>query len=357
MTVVSIIVPIYNAEKYLNECIDSIINQSYTEIEIILINDGSTDKSDEICKRYKELDKRIKYIYKENEGVSIARNTGIKISTGEWITFLDADDKAELNMCERFISNLNNSESDIYLFNHYRIFGNKINKAVAFSEDHIERRADNRFLFQLDLYSNYFDQSLSPYSNIALGCVWGNFYKSTIIKNNNLYFNKNLRYSEDYLFTLYVFQYAKSISYNNEAILYYRILQDSSAHVYKDDWVEQSILYFDEYEKFILLFNKDKRFRYALDLLKVSRLMSLLEYYYFHPNNPKSLQDKICELANDLKKPMFKSALHNVKIDSFKRLDKKILLFLLKSNFVIAIRVFLVIENYAKKVIRYLRNT
>lgn len=149
MTVVSIIVPIYNAEKYLNECIDSIINQSYPEIEIILINDGSTDKSDEICKRYEELDKRIKYIYKENEGVSIARNTGIKISTGEWITFLDADDKAELNMCERFISNLRNSESDIYLFNHYRIFGNKINKAVAFLRIILREEQITDFYFSL----------------------------------------------------------------------------------------------------------------------------------------------------------------------------------------------------------------
>lgn len=98
----TIIVPIYNTENYLSECIDSILNQSYKDIELILINDGSTDNSSSICDEYSSKDKRIKVIHIENRGVSYARNTGLSIAKGEYITFVDSDD---------FVSN------DIYLEN------------------------------------------------------------------------------------------------------------------------------------------------------------------------------------------------------------------------------------------------
>lgn len=95
---ISVIVPIYNVEQYLSQCLDSIINQTYTNLEIILINDGSTDNSEKICNQYKLLDPRIIVIHKTNGGLSDARNTGIKIATGDYISFVDADDFIDKNM-------------------------------------------------------------------------------------------------------------------------------------------------------------------------------------------------------------------------------------------------------------------
>ena len=103
-TVISIIVPIYNAEQYLSECIDSLVNQSFEDIEIILINDGSTDNSSKICKEYEEKDKRINYIEIKNSGVSHARNVGVENANGKWITFIDADDWVSVDYCEKLIS-------------------------------------------------------------------------------------------------------------------------------------------------------------------------------------------------------------------------------------------------------------
>ena len=95
---ISIIVPVYNVEEYLKECIDSIINQTYKRIEIILVDDGSTDKSGKICDDYAKIDKRIKVVHKENGGLSDARNVGISVSSGKYIAFVDSDDWVEKTM-------------------------------------------------------------------------------------------------------------------------------------------------------------------------------------------------------------------------------------------------------------------
>ena len=98
---ISVIIPIYNVEKYLEKCIQSIINQTYRNLEIILVDDGSTDSSGEIADKYKKLDNRVKVIHKINGGLSDARNKGCEIATGEYISFIDSDDYIDLNMYEK----------------------------------------------------------------------------------------------------------------------------------------------------------------------------------------------------------------------------------------------------------------
>ena len=106
---VSIIIPVYNVQEYLEHCLDSVVNQTYTNIEIILIDDGSTDESLQICKLYAKCDNRVKLIIKENEGVSIARNIGISVSEGEFVTFVDSDDYVEKDYIEKLMSGMSES--------------------------------------------------------------------------------------------------------------------------------------------------------------------------------------------------------------------------------------------------------
>lgn len=113
MDKVSVIVPVYNIEQYLEECIDSIIHQTYEALEIILVDDGSTDLSSTICDKYKKIDNRIKVIHKENAGLASARNTGIKMSTGEFIIFVDGDDKIKINTIETLFFLLKDYNCDI----------------------------------------------------------------------------------------------------------------------------------------------------------------------------------------------------------------------------------------------------
>lgn len=112
---VSVIVPIYNAAKYLSQCLDSITNQTYKEIELILIDDGSTDGCYEICERYKQQDKRIRVLHKKNEGLVCARKTGFKMAQGEFLTFIDADDWIEPDMLEQFYKSITEQNVDVVI--------------------------------------------------------------------------------------------------------------------------------------------------------------------------------------------------------------------------------------------------
>lgn len=125
MDKISIIVPVYNVSKYIRKCLDTIINQTYTNLEIILIDDGSTDDSGNICDEYAKRDKRIKVIHKENEGLSIARNTGIKNATGKYIGFIDSDDWIDLDMYNRLYNNLKNENAEISCCNRLLVYSNK----------------------------------------------------------------------------------------------------------------------------------------------------------------------------------------------------------------------------------------
>lgn len=120
----SIIVPVYNVERYLNRCVDSILNQTYSDFELILVDDGSTDNCSDICDNYASIDKRVNVIHKNNGGVSSARNTGIKIAVGDYITFCDSDDYYKLNMLETVSDKLSVTDADILCFNYDTLTSN-----------------------------------------------------------------------------------------------------------------------------------------------------------------------------------------------------------------------------------------
>lgn len=204
--IVSIIIPIYNAEKYLDKLLKKMMEQINEKIEIILINDGSSDMSEEICINYQKVLKRnIKFLSQNNKGVSEARNTGIKLATGKYITFIDSDDMISIKYIDT-ICNLCNSNADIIEFGYfygsendgYKIRKNDIHEGVV-------------------AYKDYFSYLIMQKSNE----IWNKLFKREIIKENNIFFNSNIMYGEDLLFTLEVMKFSKTIVLNHEPIYYY----------------------------------------------------------------------------------------------------------------------------------------
>ena len=192
---VSVIIPIYNAEKFLNKCIISVINQTYQDIEIILINDGSTDKSGDICNHYLRHDKRIKYFYKNNGGVSSARNFGISQAQGTYIIFIDSDDWIENNYVKNLVNQIDKQDS-YFIISGYTIDvldkNNKVVKTVKYKPvaDLIEKKEDYiRTLAEL-INKRYI---LSP---------WGKIYRLDIIKDNQISFDISKSIGEDLVFNL-----------------------------------------------------------------------------------------------------------------------------------------------------------
>ena len=187
---ISIIVPIYNREKFLDKCIASIINQTYKKLEIILVDDGSSDSSLEICKKYAATDERIKVISQENGGVSKARNKGLEVATGEYVQFVDSDDYIESNMCQTFIDCINNDPTIEYI-----ICG--LNYCTG------EGSIDYTTILPLpinnmeDFYSNFF-----LLLNRFFRCPTNKFFKLSIIKQNSISFLKGIHIAEDAIFNI-----------------------------------------------------------------------------------------------------------------------------------------------------------
>ena len=214
---VSIIVPVYNAEKYLVKCLDSIINQTLKNIEIILIDDGSTDDSSEICKKYATKDSRIIYYRKDNEGLAAARQDGIDRASGEYIGFVDSDDWVEINMYERMYSEATNENADIVFCN---CFFNDSEKdriylpSGVYDRNQIEKEILPRTLAGI---SEKGTNSVIRWSN----CL--RLYKLSLIKENQISFGREFRRSQDLQLTFETTLRAnKYISLNNECLYHNR---------------------------------------------------------------------------------------------------------------------------------------
>lgn len=196
----SIVVPVYDVEQYLPRCIDSILKQSFTDFELILVNDGSPDNCPIICDEYADKDDRIKVIHKENGGLSDARNTGINKARGKYISFIDSDDFIVENAYEVLISQAEINSLDI-------ITGNALN---YYSEENIRLKTRKRSFESVLNGKNFLKKSYDEGSMVH--CVVSSIYCSALIKDNNLFFKKGILH-EDNLWTPQVFLKAERVMY------------------------------------------------------------------------------------------------------------------------------------------------
>ncbi|MDQ0242555.1 glycosyltransferase involved in cell wall biosynthesis [Bacillus fengqiuensis] len=215
---VSVIIPVYNVEKYIAQCIESLLSQTLQECEFIFINDGSKDKSGHIIEKYQELDNRISLINQENQGVSIARNLGLQLAAGEYIGFVDADDYIEKDMYEILYKSAKRSDCDVVISNFKsEMEGNKVITKYPFPIDTI-------------LHKNYIEQELLPYflKTDNLNSAVNKLYKQKVIKENNVKFPDKVALGEDGMFNMQFFSHAVTMKYIEYAGYHYREVAGSA---------------------------------------------------------------------------------------------------------------------------------
>lgn len=210
MDLVSVIVPVYNGETEMNRCIDSILNQTYKEIELILIDDGSVDSSLSICRNAAKNDQRIKVLHQENKGVSAARNLGLKWAEGEYVTFVDADDYIAPDYVEKLYLMIKHNRCNLSMCNYVEVCDGKEDKINIINTDGIMRSVE---LIEDTLYGR--DEG---------GFCWGKMWRKSFLRHEF----RNYRYCEDVLFCI------ENLKYGNERIaviskpLYYYVRTGSS---------------------------------------------------------------------------------------------------------------------------------
>ncbi len=208
---ISVIVPVYNADKYLTRCLDSIINQTYQNIEIILVNDGSTDSSKETIGEYEKKDNRIVAVHKQNGGESTARNMGLDTATGTYITFVDSDDYIHPDMYTSLIGVANENSADLTFCD--------IMWQTETGSDQIGIPGFTARVFHEKDISEKLLVNITH--NRLLRATWNKLYKREIINGNNIRFPEQIVYGPDFIFNIEYLWYAHTIYYLNKPLYYY----------------------------------------------------------------------------------------------------------------------------------------
>lgn len=202
---VSIIIPVYNVERYLCECLDSVSNQSYTNIEIICVNDGSPDNSLSILENYAGKDKRFKIISIDNQGLSGARNVGTEASSGDYIMYLDSDDWVDVDTVSFAVSGMQNECVDVVLWNYYKEYDNHNTFVQVFNKEQVFRDKDF-FRLMRRLIGLTGEELKHPELSDSISTAWGKLYRRDIIVNNSIRFvSTNEIGTEDLLFNVMYF--------------------------------------------------------------------------------------------------------------------------------------------------------
>lgn len=265
---ISIIIPVYNKEEHLNECIKSVVYQDYKELEIIIINDGSTDNSPIVIKKWIEIDSRIKYINQKNKGVSLARNKGLSIAKGDYIFFLDADDYLKQNAIQKLTWHAKQTNADIVIGNLYENQDDRIIKKSGFESVLLD---DEKDLVNTETRLKMF---LLNHRHMAMA---GNkLYKLDFIIENRIKFQQGIL-AEDRLFNLICYVNNPIIQLVNEYTYIYNKLDDSRSRSYNPNFYNESIAlinHFYNYLKFDSKFEKNSELFQLIVIYDVNKIVS-----------------------------------------------------------------------------------
>lgn len=229
MPKVSLIIPIYNAEKYLSRCLNSAMCQTYQDMEILLVNDGSTDGSLSICKEYEAMDSRFRVINKPNTGVSDTRNLAISLARGEYLQFMDSDDWLTADATESFIYAAEKYDADFVIADFYRVDG-----AVFTEKQHIRERG----LLSREAYAEYM---MDDPADFYYGVLWNKLFKKSIIDQYQIKMDTEISWCEDFLFNLAYIRYAEKFTAIQTPIYYYMKRKGSLVNT---DWKKPAAMKF-----------------------------------------------------------------------------------------------------------------
>jgi len=317
---ISIIVPVYNVQEYLSKCIESILNQTMKDFELILINDGSNDKSTKICDEYLLKDNRIKVIHKKNEGVSIARNTGINISRGKYIVFADSDDHVYENWCYEMYKAIINNDKNMIITGitiHNTRNNNNITNYLNLNSD-----IDISIIKKRDFFILYKKQ--------LINYPWNKIYITEIIKKNNVHFKENLKLGEDLLFNLEYLKFMDEDIIVLNKPLYNYILSDKESldNRYYEDLFQIYKMLYGELYSFMVLFNTDiKTYEVSFYSSYFFMLMRALQNT-FNKENKASFFKKINLNSTILRSKEFKMCIEKINRDEYNKMH----LFILNSG-------------------------
>lgn len=252
---ISIIIPIYRVEKYLRQCLDSVVNQTYNNLEIILVNDGSPDSCGNICDEYAEEDERIIVIHKENAGVSAARNDGIEHATGEWVMFVDPDDWLEVDCCKCALEAADQTDGDMLYFQ--REINDEYGSTLKTFPTLISRILNSNDLHKIQLDTLAGDAESFGFES---GTPWGKLYRRSFLMEHSCKFPVGVKKRQDVLFNLQCLEYIQSAYYLDYVGYHYRQSENSICRGYNRNMLDVLLDFYAKTEQFVIEYHKDDEY-------------------------------------------------------------------------------------------------
>lgn len=335
---VSIVIPIYNMERYLARCLDSILSQSYQNYEVLLIDDGSVDSSEQIANKYLH-DIRFHYFYQENLGVSAARNKGVNNAVGQWIAFVDPDDYLDTDYLYSLMSNIkpdtdiisccavcDGTGKEIHFFDGDTIFGD---------EDHSGKVGKKELLLEL-INVQYGAKTVRE---TAIGVPWGKIYRKALFDDNNLRFDTRLFRMQDNIFNMYAFNCSRDVVYIDKPLYIYNLDNIKNFGRKYTPRVKQystlvSVLRYEFLKKQNLLDDSEIYREFCWEILRNAD--NMLRKYFLHKDNKKRKKDIIIEMEEEFRKDIFKTVFLNKEV---------VHSFLREKNWIVKIRIYLLIKR------------
>lgn len=317
MAKISIIVPVYNVEQYLEKSLNSFVNQTMDDIEIIVVDDGSPDESFKIYSRFAEADPRIRIIKKQNAGVSEARNTGLENATGDFVMFADSDDWMEPNCCEVMYAEQQRTQADMVLADvivvtngvpeNYHIFGKPF---VTEEKDFIRQYQKTCIGY------SYNPLPAGKWKTPGMGSPWNKLFKRSIIEENHLRFDPYVKgIYDDNLFTLHYLMHVKKLAYIQVPVYDFRLVAGSITQSYKANTLDINRRIFERINDFIDETGERDFFEEAFYVYVIRRLSKSLNVYFFANNNPHTISEKCKELKETIHSEPYQTAIHKVKLN------------------------------------------
>lgn len=317
---ISIIIPVYNVEKYLKQCVESVITEDSEKIEVLLIDDGSPDRSGEIADSYAEKYSFIRVIHQKNSGVAAARNAGMDLASGEWLYFIDSDDWVAGGAIRKLLQRCAEcSDSDIILFDAWKNVEDKEYGWEHFNNEAVwNSKSEIRALQRGVLYF----PSTGRDTKVPLAAPWDKMYRREFLLEKGIRFLPELKVLDDMIFNMEAFGESAKISYYRDKIYHYRLVSDSITNSYKADRVDQDRKvwrYIDAYMN--KTFERDrwkqeekKQFIQAYYCRIIKSFSICCRLSFFNPQNKNKFINKVKYVKEVLETEPYKTAFCNVKL-------------------------------------------
>lgn len=320
---ISVIVPCYNVEKYLEQCLDSLVGQTLRDIEIIMVDDGSPDGSGAICDRYAAGDGRVRVIHKANGGVSAARNDGLAAATGDYVFFCDGDDYMPLDACELLWAEAEKTNADVVFGDIWRSWPERDEYMRFFSKKF--RSADPSFIRELIRTTFYYTYCPAiPEADWADGCYggpWNKIVKRSLLTAHGVRYDTRVKgIYDDVLYSAYVLAHAEQVAYIGKPVYNYRQVPTSMTRVFKKNVLQINEAIFQCWQEFLDRFDPEGALADAYHANVLRRLDHAVVVYFITDANPDPEKDRKRELAALLKTEPYRTA---ARLADRKKLSKR----------------------------------